>query len=223
LRAAGFSRNPVPAGRTDLGVHARMQVLGMRLVEDATPDDLARRLNAQLPPSVGIALARYAPKKFHPQWQSRGKEYRYRLLLKDDERWAPYAWRIDVDPRVAYAELRRARGTRDFFAFHDKSSSRMSRTLEQVECAELSPHVWELRLFGPGFARYMVRYLVGAAVGLARGELRREDFDAALDHATSFEGIKAPAKGLVLWQVRYGEAMDPFASAVPNLPRGPPF
>src|SRR5688572_6233230 len=96
LREAGFSRNPVPSGRTDLGVHARMQVLGMRVVEDVAPEDVAERLNAVLPPSVGIALSRPAPRKFHPQWQAQAKEYRYRLLLKDDPAWAPYAWRVDV-------------------------------------------------------------------------------------------------------------------------------
>src|SRR5438552_1997826 len=111
LRSAGFSRNPVPAGRTDLGVHARMQVLGMRVVEDVAPQDVAARLNAQLPKDVGIAASRAAPRKFHPQWQSEAKEYRYRLLLSDDARWAPFAWRIDVDPADVYAVLAAAGGT----------------------------------------------------------------------------------------------------------------
>ena len=77
LRSAGFERNPVPAGRTDLGVHARMQVLSMRVPTAISTNDIAPRLNAALPPDVGIALARDAPNKFHAQWQSKGKEYRY--------------------------------------------------------------------------------------------------------------------------------------------------
>lgn len=213
----------MPSGRTDLGVHARMQVLGMRVVEDVAPADVAARLNAVLPESVGIALSRPAPSKFHPQWQAESKEYRYRLLLSDDERWAPYAWRVDVDPHLVYAELRRAEGTRDFFAFHDKSSKQIPRTLSNVEIAQLDEHLFELRLIGPGFARYMVRYLVGAAIGLARGELSIADYDAALDHAKPFAGLKAPAHGLILWQVRYRAEMDPFEGATATLPPGPPF
>ena len=87
LRAAGFARNPVPAGRTDAGVHARMQVLVMRLVEQVKEVDVAARLNEKLPPDVGIALSRPAPPRFHPQWKARAKEYRYRLALKE--------WRVD--------------------------------------------------------------------------------------------------------------------------------
>src|SRR5687767_14936972 len=61
LRASGLSRNPVPAGRTDLGVHARMQVGSMRIVENLPTSELAARINAHLPRSVGVAVARDAP------------------------------------------------------------------------------------------------------------------------------------------------------------------
>jgi tRNA pseudouridine38-40 synthase len=212
LRSAGFERNPVPAGRTDLGVHARMQVLSMRVPDSVPTDAIAARLNACLPPEVGIAIARDAPPKFHAQWQSAGKEYRYRLLLKDDEAWAPYAWRVDVNPESAHALLQRAVGTHDFYAFHDKSSRQMPRTLRSIELAQVHPHVVELRLLGAGFARYMVRYLVGSAVGVARGEVAESDFLTALVEPKSFAGVKAPPQGLVLWEVRYPPAMDPFTA-----------
>jgi tRNA pseudouridine38-40 synthase len=222
LRAAGFSRNPVPAGRTDLGVHARMQVLSMRVVEDVAPNDVAARLNAKLPESVGIALSREAPRKFHPQWQAAAKEYRYRLLLADDARWAPFAWRIDVDPRAVHEILQRAIGTHDFFAFHDKSSSQMPRTVREI-ALETRDGLAELRIVGDGFARYMVRYLVGGAVAVARGEVPLHDFASGLEHAKPFAGVKAPAQGLILWQVHYSAEWDPFGRAEPTLPSGPPF
>ncbi|MBK7860160.1 MAG: tRNA pseudouridine(38-40) synthase TruA [Archangiaceae bacterium] len=222
LRAAGFSRNPVPSGRTDLGGHARMQVLGMRLVEKVAPFEVAARLNAVLPPGVGIALSREAPRKFHPQWKAKAKEYRYRLLLADEPRWAPFAWRVDVDPEKVAAVLEEAVGTRDFFAFHDKSSSQLPRTVREVTWAG-SGAVAELRIVGDGFARYMVRYLVGGAVGVARGELSHLDWRAAITAATPFAGLKAPAQGLILWEVRYAPADDPFAGQTATLPGGPPF
>jgi tRNA pseudouridine38-40 synthase len=122
LREAGFSRNPVPAGRTDAGVHARMQALVMRVVEPVAAEDVAARLNAKLPPDVGICLSCPAPPRFHPQWKAAAKAYRYRLALQDVARWAPSAWRVDVDPEAVRAVLEQAVGTRDFWAFHDKSS-----------------------------------------------------------------------------------------------------
>ena len=222
LRSAGFSRNPVPSGRTDLGVHARMQVLGMRVVEDVAPDDVAARLNAVLPKDVGIALSREAPKKFHPQWQAKAKEYRYRLLLADDPEWAPFAWRTDVEPGRVREVLSLAVGTHDFFAFHDKSSAQKPRTVRDVTLSRRGP-VAELSIVGDGFARYMVRYLVGGAVAVARGELDEERYRRALHEPEPFAGVKAPAQGLILWEVRYAPEMDPFAGASPQLPPGPPF
>ncbi len=222
LRTAGFSRNPVPSGRTDLGVHARMQVLGMRVVENVAPADVAARLNAVLPHDVGIALSREAPRKFHPQWAAAAKEYRYRLLLEDDARWAPYAWRTDAEPSRVLEALSLAVGTRDFFAFHDKSSTQRPRTVRSVTLERLGP-IADLRIVGDGFARYMVRYLVGGAVAAARGELDAAVYRRALEEATPFDGVKAPAQGLILWEVRYPDAMNPFFGSTPQLPPGPPF
>jgi tRNA pseudouridine38-40 synthase len=223
LRQAGFERNPVPAGRTDLGVHARMQVLSMRVSEEIPTRAIADRINARLPRDVGICVARDAPPKFHAQWQSRGKEYRYRLLLKDDEAWAPYAWRVDVEPRAVLEVLARAEGTHDFYAFHDKSSRQMQRTVRSVSFGQVEPHVAELRLVGDGFARYMVRYLVGSAVGVARGEVALADYETALREPKSFAGVKAPPQGLVLWEVRYPPEMDPFTADDRSASVRPPF
>ncbi|MBL8956007.1 MAG: tRNA pseudouridine(38-40) synthase TruA [Myxococcaceae bacterium] len=222
LRAAGLSRNPVPSGRTDLGVHARMQVLGMRVVEDVAPEDVAARLNAVLPKDVGIACSRAAPRKFHPQWKATAKEYRYRLLLEDDAAWAPFAWRTGVDPERVREVLSLAVGTRDFFAFHDKSSTQMPRTVREVSLSREGP-IADLHIVGDGFARYMVRYLVGGAVAVARGELSVELYRRALEDAAPFDGVKAPAQGLILWEVRYPDAMNPFRGVTPELPPGPPF
>ena len=48
----------------------------MRVVEDFPTSELPARINAHLPPGVGVAVARDAPRKFHAQWQSSGKVYR---------------------------------------------------------------------------------------------------------------------------------------------------
>lgn len=227
LRAAGFERNPVPAGRTDAGVHARMQVLVMRVVEPVAPEDVAARLDAALPDDVGVCLSRPAPPRFHPQWKAAAKEYRYRLALADAPAWAPYAWRVDVDPRAVLQVLGEAVGTRDFWAFHDKSSGRAPRTVGEVRGGEVDDGVFELALTGEGFARYMVRYLVGGAVGVARGELSHRDYQRALAEAVEFQGVRAPAAGLTLWEVFWPPELEPFTAEerrrAAGLPAGPPF
>lgn len=198
------------AGRTDLGVHARMQVVTARAPVQSAP----------LPAGLGIAAIVDAPKKFRPQWSATGKEYRYRLLLADDAAWAPYAWRVDVDATQVEAVLAQAIGTHDFWAFHEKSSPRKARTISQIAIHRAGPRV-DVRLTGSGFGRYQVRYLVGGAVGVARGEIRAEDFTAGIQRAVEFAGSKAPAQGLTLWQVHY--PFDPFRDARVELPAAPPF
>lgn len=227
LRAAGFERNPVPAGRTDLGVHARMQVLSLRVVEGVSPEEVAPRLAAHLPPPVGLVLSRPAKPKFHAAWTASGKEYRYRLALGEVPGWAQVSWRIDARPELIAEALAQQVGTRDFISFHDSSSARKPRTVRSATLHELGQGLFEVRLRGDGFARYMVRYLVGSAVGVARGEISPEAHRAALEQAVPLWRIKAPAAGLVLWEVFYPEAMDPFSagerSAPAGLPAAPPF
>lgn len=227
MEAIGVEVGPVASGRTDLGVHARMQVVSFRVGDALPAADIAALLNRRLPAGLGIAQVADAPRKFSAQWKATGKEYRYRLLLADDSAWSPYAWRVDVEPTRVAQLLQRAVGTRDFWAFHEKASPRIPRTLSKVELVEVAPGRVDVRLTGSGFGRYQVRYLVGGAVAVARGELPEEAFVAGLEQAIAFRGTKAPALGLTLWEVFYPPEFDPFPAAVraaaAGVPRQPPF
>lgn len=220
LRAAGFERKPVPSGRTDLGVHARMQVLSLRVVEGVPPEEVAGRLNAVLPSSMGVACSRRAPPKFNAAWCATGKEYRYRLKLAGQE--DPWSWRVDVDLEKVRALVARVPGTRDFSAFHDSSSAPKPRRLRVGELLDQGDGRFEVRVVGDGFARYMVRFLVGAIVDVARGRLPEEIFSAALENAVPFTKRRAPPEGLILWEVEYPPAMDPFSPEDRRLASGVP-
>jgi tRNA pseudouridine38-40 synthase len=237
LAALGISASVAPAGRTDRGVHARMQVLSVRAPAVAA-EELGALLAKRLPPAaLGIALVKRPVPGFHAQWSSSGKVYRYRLALaRPSPAWAPYCWepasharlgRVPVDSRRLAELLRRCEGERDFIAFHEKSSVRKPRRLSSATLVELGEGLFEVRLEGSGFARYQVRYLIGAVVLAAAGVLSEEALGAALDQAAPIHGLKAPAQGLVLWEVRYPQQLDPFSAAeradAPGVPAGPPF
>ena len=240
LASVGVPATVMPAGRTDRGVHARMQVVSVRLEPGDSAEALAQRLPARLPPGLGLCLVR-RPQSFHAQWSASGKVYRYRLRLggAKDAAWAPYALDVPGEPRLQTpgavgvtperleALLGAAVGTRDFFAFHEKSSPRKPRTLESATLHELGGGLYEARLSGDGFARYQVRYLVGSALKVAAGLLPEEAWKAALETGAALEGFKAPAHGLVLWEVRYPPGLDPFTAGErltpPGLPLEPPF
>ncbi|MDX2011321.1 MAG: tRNA pseudouridine(38-40) synthase TruA [Myxococcaceae bacterium] len=237
LLKAGLERSPVASGRTDAGVHARMLVLSLRVLDGGPLDELPGRINAHLPGDLGIALARPAPAHFNAQWRSRVKEYRYRLLTGARPDWAPFGWPVEVDPTRLEGVLRRAVGTFDYSAFHDPSSAVKPRTIRAIEVARGRDGLVDVRVRGEGFGRYMVRSLVGAAVAVARAEWSVDGFEAALASGSSAEGLdspgrpsrrfRAPAAGLTLWNVEYDAVDDPFTAeerrTAQGLPLAPPF
>src|SRR5215468_1250103 len=215
LHTLGGVARPMAAGRTDRGVHARCQPVSVRLPHDVELQAL-RSFGGE---DWGIPVAVPAPPGFHAQWSASWKEYRYRLALGPvPPAWGALAWHVAEHPRLAGARLdlarlssalSRARGARDFSAFHAASSVRRTRTLLETEVTEVGTLV-ELRLRGDAFGRYGVRLLVGGAALVAAGKLSLAAWDAALAGEAAIEGLRAPAGGLTLWEVGYPPALDPF-------------
>lgn len=197
---AGLPKNPVASARTDKGVSARMQVLSVRVPRDA--DDVLERLRPRLPEDLGLHLAREVPETFHAAWSASGKHYRYRLTREQ-------AGSLDVLRGLC----ERIRGTHDFQVFHFKTSEVKPRTVRRAEVHEVSGTSVELRFEGDGFARHMVRMLVGAMTAVARGEVTREAFEAGLAEKTKFRCPVAAPEPLTLWSVDYPSEADPFTAA----------
>jgi tRNA pseudouridine38-40 synthase len=240
LKEVGVPATVMPSGRTDRGVHARMQVVSLRVERGDSAEELAARLPARLPSELGMCVARRPHPSFHAQWSAAGKTYRYRLQLAGTAapEWHPYVMKVAEEPRLASAPshitperlaelLGMAVGQRDFTAFHENSSPRKLRTLESATLHELGGGLFEVVLRGDAFARYQVRYLVGSALLTAAGQLPEELWRAALETGERIAGLKAESAGLVLWEVRYPAKLDPFTpaerAAPPGLPEGPPF
>jgi tRNA pseudouridine38-40 synthase len=213
-----------------------MQVLLLRV--DVEPEDLLSRLRAHSIPGLGISLARIARVPFHPQWNCSSKEYRYRLLLHPTGPvgWEKYSWRPSEHPRIAGRPvgperladiLREYVGTREFAAFHESSSPVRARTIESAELTESGKGLFEICIRGDRFARYLVRFLVGTAVAAAAVAIPRERVTLAIETGERIHGLRAPAQGLILWEVRYPADRDPFSpldrQAPPGLPNSPPF
>src|SRR3954452_8271520 len=67
------------AGRTDAGVHALGQVIGLATETRLTNDDLHRGLNALLPDDIAVVTIDDAPENFHATYDATGKRYRYNI------------------------------------------------------------------------------------------------------------------------------------------------
>jgi tRNA pseudouridine38-40 synthase len=231
MRAGGLSRNPVASGRTDAGVHARMQVLSFNLDDGVAIDDVPALINRHVPPTMGIAVARATSSHFNAHWKATAKEYRYRLLSTPRPSWQSCAWLLTARLEVLREAMQRFIGAWDFSAFHDRKSPTRIRTLFSVEVMDLGDGLVDVRLVGDGFGRHMVRYLVASAVAVAEGRLTCDQLSEALERGSQAQRphwlTPAPAHGLVLWDVRYAPTEDPFDQvtrlAAPLVPAAPPF
>jgi tRNA pseudouridine38-40 synthase len=176
-------------------------VLSARLERAQPLEEVAARLNAHLPDDVGIHLVAPCQTGFHAAFRATSKEYRYQLSLAEAG---------DLD------RLREAAacvpGTRNFKVFHFKTSLEQPRTVSTVEVLTSFGGV-TLRFVGAGFARYMVRMLVGGLTAVARGETPLEVFCAGLTRGEAFHCPTAAPEPLTLWSIGYPSECDPFTPA----------
>jgi tRNA pseudouridine38-40 synthase len=117
------------SGRTDAGVHALEQVVGLRTDSTLPPETLRRALNANLPGDVAVLDVAEAPADFHAIAQVRRKRYRYvihdgpvRRVFARHYAWHYVYGRLDAEAmqRAAAALL----GTHDFRSFETAGAPR---------------------------------------------------------------------------------------------------
>jgi tRNA pseudouridine38-40 synthase len=210
-RFAGAPVRALAAGRTDAGVHAEGQVVHFDLPVERGDEETRDGVNALLPWDVRVLEARRAPPDFDARRDARWKEYLYRWSRAPviAPRDSPFTASISAgaDPARMREGARRLEGTRDFGVFAVRRPARGSsvRTLFCVSIREEGAGI-EALFRGDGFLRGMVRSLCGLLAEVSRGRFAPERVEELL--ATGDRRLlapKAPAKGLTLLRVGYGE------------------
>lgn len=220
------------AGRTDAGVHARRQVLSVRLPEGLDLDRLRYSLNALTPPQVAVVHIRPAPASFNARSQARSRVYRYFLATGPavSPFWSRYSWHVPVE--LDWQALTEAAGlvvgTHDFTAFTPTETEHVLFRRKVTVCRwrrargglcglSVSNRGGALAFAHPGgqelfyleieaeaFLRHMVRTLVGTMVEVAKGDRDLAGFASLLEGAPrAAAGPTAPPQGLFLWDVKY--------------------
>jgi tRNA pseudouridine38-40 synthase len=204
------------AGRTDAGVHATGQVVCFDTERVLPLKAYWRGLNGFLPEDIAVVRAEEVPAGFDPRRWSRGKRYRYRVSnrpsrspLRRFTHWEVFA-PLDVEAlRRGAAHLL---GRHDFSAFRaaDCQAAHALREVRRVDVQGTSGDGLSVVVEGTAFLKHMVRNLVGTLVEVGKG--RRPDtwvaeVLAARDRKRA--GPTAPAHGLVLEEVFYGDGPPP--------------
>jgi tRNA pseudouridine38-40 synthase len=187
------------AGRTDAGVSALAQTVAFEAPDWLTP----AAFNAELPGTVRAWASADVPDDFHATHDATRRTYRYHL----------YGPTLD-DARVR-AALDRLAGEGDFHNLTTDDEGTV-RTLD-ADCVRDGDFL-VLTLAAGGFARHMVRRVVGLvrAVGSGESSLERVERVLAPEPLDGPAGVPtAPATPLVLADVTYPDvSFDPDPAAV---------
>lgn len=212
---ARLCSTPVQAlgsGRTDAGVHARGQAVGLRVAPRWTAPALRKALNAVLPKDVWVAAAHEMKPEFHARFSATGRRYRY-FVGTDAEASSPFRrrWeyaapgRIDGELLAASAEC--LPGDHRFLAFAVQGTAPASdahRCIVRTAGWTPRPGGFVFEIAANRFLHHMVRFLVGTSLDIATGRRPLSDMARLLDAADNREvSAPAPPHGLFLEEVEY--------------------
>ena len=197
------------SGRTDAGVHARMQTASFRARTHLPPETLLKRLRAALPPDIGVLELREAEPRFHARLSCTGKTYVYRIWNSDAPNVFDRRWQHTVTEPLDLEAMQRAGdalcGMHDFTSFCSNRRMKKSavRTLRAVTVAKDGGEV-RLAFTGDGFLYHMARILAGTLIEVGLGRRSPDEMDAILSARNrDAAGETAPAQGLILWETCY--------------------
>jgi tRNA pseudouridine38-40 synthase len=204
------------AGRTDAGVHATGQVVCLSTERVLPLKAYWKGLNSLLPEDIAVVRAEEVPAAFDPRRWSLGKRYRYRVSNRPSRSPLLRATHWEVFTPLDVEALRQ--GAAHLLGRHDFSSFRASdcqaahavREVRRVDVQGHSGGELSIAVEGTAFLKHMVRNLVGTLLDVGKGRRPPQwvaEVLAARDRKRA--GPTAPAQGLVLEEVFYGDGPPP--------------
>ena len=200
----------VGASRTDAGVHALGQVAMCRTDLAITPEKFKSAWNGRLPADIQIRSLEAVSTTFHSQHNVRQKIYWYHIF---PQRPLPFVARYGLSYRFPF-DLEKFKeclklfvGTHDFRSFCTGDERECTvRTVDAIHLEYRKEYrAYRVVIQGPGFLRYMIRRMVGAALHIAtHKELSKEDLIAIFHAKNPLHRLPtAPAQGLMLRKIMY--------------------
>ncbi|MFE8600616.1 tRNA pseudouridine(38-40) synthase TruA [Archangium violaceum] len=206
----------VVAGRTDSGVHATGQVVCFDTPRALPLKAYWKGLNGLLPEDIAVVRAEEVSPEFDPRRWSHGKRYRYRVSNRPSRSPLRRFTHWEVFTPLDVEALRRGAahllGRHDYSAFRaaDCQAAHAVREVRRVDIQGTPGDELSVTVEGTAFLKHMVRNLVGTLVEVGKG---RRPHTWVAEVLASRErkraGPTAPAHGLVLEEVFYGDGPPP--------------
>jgi len=205
-------------------------------------DAFQNALNRLLPDDIAVSEVSRVAAGFHPRYDATWREYRYRIWVGGKQPLLErFAWtrRTALDLETMAAAAARIAGTHDLAAFtgggegvpwSDRANAKRGTVRTIHHCGVNEVEGWwgivpgsgagiEVRIVADGFLPQLVRAVVGGLVAVGTRERPPEWFSDLLRIGDRRSGpVPAPAHGLILWRVGYGQDVpDPAPNGTPIM------
>lgn len=201
----------IGASRTDAGVHA----LGNAAVFDVDTrmpaSKIAYALNTRLPDDIRVVNSSEVSPDFHPRHTESVKTYEYKIWNDAFPNptvrlYSHFEYgEIDIERMAEAAEY--LVGEHDFTSFCSAGTQveNKVRTVFSVDIKRDGAMI-TVSVTGNGFLYNMVRIIAGTLLKVGQGAMEPADVKKALDgRDRQLAGPTAPARGLTLVKISYGE------------------
>ena len=198
----------VASGRTDRGVHAKMQTASFYLTIDITLSKLKMALNSLLPEDIYVYSTEIVDKDFHARYMVKTKTYEYILNIGEyDPLSRNYIYQLNknLDILKMNKAIDSFKGEHDFEGFVSDECVKDNYVRHIYDCSIRKEDDKVIFSFtGNGFMKYQVRNMVGTLIKVGLGKLDASIIDEILKDKTKSKYVfTAPSEGLYLLEVNY--------------------
>lgn len=195
------------AGRTDTGVHAK-KIFAHFDTQQIIDENLTKRLNAFLPPSISIKRIFPVNDDLHARFSAISRTYEYHISSEKNPFTEGFAWQMWRKPLNIEAMNQ---ACKILFEYEDFTSFSKLHTDNKTNLCKIYKAEWQQKgsqiiftISANRFLRNMVRAIVGTMVEVGLGKLKPEDLHQIIqDKYRNSAGASAPAHGLFLVDVEY--------------------
>jgi tRNA pseudouridine38-40 synthase len=171
---------------------------------DIPTEKLRTALTSILPQAIYIKSLEEVSDGFHARRDASTKLYRYTILKGRSPLRSQMVWELDY--RLDIEKMRQAagmlEGEHDYAALCMVDDPRTTIRVDSVTVEEYGQEII-IDVRGPAFLYKMVRRMVGIIAECGRGKLEPGDMGRLFGKDNRIQTVTAPARGLVLVEVKY--------------------
>lgn len=194
------------ASRTDKGVHALSQTIHFDLPFHIDPNLITIGLNKRLASDVRIVKTLLASPRFHARHDVVVKTYKYTILKEQGNvfNYEQGAYFHQCNFKKFVSALKLFRGKHDFVSFTKNDEEKDTiKTITRIKTRKNKQGL-EIFISARSFLKYMIRIIIGSCYLFSIDQITKQDIILGLkSNQRSKFNYTAPAKGLVLYTVKY--------------------